>query len=59
MSIGKVKAAVFSRAGLRDADEVVAGEDLGNRRRLDGRGFRVAGFLHGLQNFRIETQCAE
>ncbi len=43
-------------AGLRDADEVVAGDDGRNRRRLDGRGFGVAGFLDGLQNFRVETE---
>ena len=46
----------FARAGLRDADEVVAREDRRNGRELNGRGFRVTGFLYRLQNFWVQTE---
>ena len=46
----------FARAGLRDADEVVAREDRRNGRELNGRGFRLTGFLYRLQNFWVQTE---
>ncbi len=49
----------LARARLGNANKVVAREDLRNGCRLNGRGFGVAGFLDGFQNFGIKTKFAK
>ncbi len=49
----------LSGAGLRDADQVVAGEDLGNGLGLDRRRFGVTSFLDGFENAVSETEYAK
>ena len=49
----------FAGAGLGDADEVAPGEDGGDGGGLDGGGVGVAGFLHGLEDARIESEAGE
>ena len=46
-------------AGLRDADDVAAGEDHGNRLRLDRRRLDVAFFLERLRELRTEAERRE
>ena len=46
----------FAGAGLRDADDIIARENVGDGRRLHGSGLGVAGFLNCLQDFRMETE---
>ena len=46
-------------AGLRDADEIVAREDLRDGRRLDGRRLRVTGFLDCFENIGAEIESAK
>ncbi len=42
----------FASAGLRDADEIVPGENVRDRRHLNRSRLGVTGFLHGFENFR-------
>ena len=44
----------LARAGLRGGEQVAAAVDRGNRVQLDGRGRRVAEFLHRAQERRPE-----
>ncbi len=46
-------------SGLRDADQILTSENGRNGRRLDGRRFRIAGFLHGFQNVGVEAKGAK
>jgi hypothetical protein len=49
----------LARAGLRDADEVVPGENRRDGGGLDRRGLGVAGVLHGVQNFGVKAKAAK
>ena len=49
----------FARAGLGNADEVVAGQNRRDGRQLNGRGFGVAGFFDSQQNLWIEAEGAK
>jgi hypothetical protein len=46
-------------AGLGQADDVTAGEQGGDRLRLDRRGCLVADLLHGTEHARVEAQVRE
>src|ERR1019366_2626294 len=46
-------------ASLRDADEIVSGEDLRDSGRLDRRGFSVTGFLDGFEYIGLEAKGME
>ena len=49
----------FSGAGLRDTNEIVIGQDLGDRGGLDRGGLGVTGFLNCFKNIGPEAQFTE
>ena len=49
----------LSRAGLRDADEIVPREDVRDGRGLDGSRLGVTGFLDRLQNLGGKIECSK
>ena len=49
----------FSRAGLRDPDEIMSGEYLRDRCHLDRSRLGISGILHRLKNFGREIKCAK
>src|ERR1700730_11657150 len=49
----------LSGAGLRDADDIVSGENVRDRRDLNRSRLRVTGVLNGLQNLGREIECAK
>ena len=46
----------FARAGLRDPDEIVTGQNLRDGGGLNGGGFGVTGFLDGFKNIGSEAK---
>ena len=53
---GQCEGGGLAGAGLGDADQIMTGDNRRNGLGLDGGGFGVAGFLHGLKDFGIETE---
>ena len=56
---GQNERGCLSRACLRDADEIVSGQNVRDSCHLNGSRLGVAGFLHGFENLRGEIESAK